>query len=54
LSYIRIPHSSIENADIEVNGGDPGCGEIVKIYLRVNDAGGVEQIMSESTTTTCR
>jgi len=29
---------SIEDADVEINGGNPGCGDIVKIYLRVNDA----------------
>lgn len=38
---------SIEGADVEVNGGNPGCGDIVKIYLRVSEAGEVEQIMFE-------
>jgi len=38
---------SIEDADVEINGGNPGCGDIVKIYLRVNDAGQVEEIRFE-------
>ncbi len=38
---------SIEGADVEVNGGNPGCGDIVKIFLRVSEAGEVEQIMFE-------
>jgi nitrogen fixation protein NifU and related proteins len=38
---------SIEHADVEVNGGNPGCGDIVKIYLRVNDDGKAERIMFE-------
>ncbi len=39
---------SMENADIEVNGGNPGCGDIIKISLRVSDTGEVEQIMFEA------
>jgi nitrogen fixation NifU-like protein len=38
---------SLEGADVEVNGGNPGCGDIVKIYMRVNEAGEAEQIMFE-------
>jgi nitrogen fixation NifU-like protein len=37
----------IEHADVEINGGNPGCGDIVRIYLRVNDAGEVEEIRFE-------
>jgi len=37
----------LEHADVELNGGNPGCGDIVKIYLRVNDAGQVEEIRFE-------
>jgi len=36
---------SMENADVEVNGGNPGCGDIITISLRVSDTGEVEQIM---------
>jgi nitrogen fixation protein NifU and related proteins len=38
---------SMEDADVEVNGGNPGCGDIITISLRVSDAGEVEQIMFE-------
>jgi nitrogen fixation NifU-like protein len=37
----------LEHADVELNGGNPGCGDIVKIYLRVNEAGQVEEIRFE-------
>ncbi|MEO8288808.1 MAG: iron-sulfur cluster assembly scaffold protein [Chloroflexota bacterium] len=38
---------SIDNPDVSVNGGNPGCGDIVTIQLRVNDSGDVEQIVFE-------
>ena len=38
---------TLEDADISINGGNPGCGDIVTIQLRVNDAGEVAQIMFE-------
>lgn len=30
---------ALENADAVVEGGNPGCGDIVKVYLKVNDDG---------------
>lgn len=30
---------ALENADAVVEGGNPGCGDIVKVYLKVNDNG---------------
>jgi len=36
---------TLENADVSINGGNPGCGDIVTIQIRVNDEGKVEQIM---------
>ena len=38
---------TLQNADVSVNGGNPGCGDIVTIQLRVNDAGEAAQIMFE-------
>jgi nitrogen fixation NifU-like protein len=35
----------LENADISVKGGNPGCGDIVDIHIKVNDEGKVERIM---------
>jgi nitrogen fixation NifU-like protein len=38
---------TLDDPDVSVNGGNPGCGDIVTIQFRVNDAGEVEQIMFE-------
>ena len=38
---------TLDNPDISVNGGNPGCGDIVTIQFRVSDTGKVEQIMFE-------
>lgn len=35
----------LEDADISVKGGNPGCGDIVDIHIKVNDDGKVERIM---------
>ena len=35
----------LENADISVKGGNPGCGDIVDIHIKVNNEGKVERIM---------
>ena len=37
----------MEDADATAKGGNPGCGDIVDIHIKVNDAGHVEQIMFE-------
>jgi nitrogen fixation NifU-like protein len=36
---------TLDNADISINGGNPGCGDIVTIQIKVNDEGKVDQIM---------
>lgn len=35
----------LEGADISVKGGNPGCGDIVDIHIKVDDQGKVERIM---------
>jgi nitrogen fixation NifU-like protein len=35
----------LEDADISAKGGNPGCGDIVDIHIKVNDDGKVERIM---------
>jgi nitrogen fixation protein NifU and related proteins len=35
----------LEDADISVKGGNPGCGDIVDIHIKVSDDGKVEKIM---------
>jgi nitrogen fixation NifU-like protein len=32
-------HRKIDGADIEASGGNPGCGDIVVIYAKVDDSG---------------
>ncbi len=34
----------IENADVEVHGGNPGCGDIVTMYLKVDEDGKAQEI----------
>jgi nitrogen fixation NifU-like protein len=37
----------LDGADISVKGGNPGCGDIIDIHIKVGDAGKVERIMFE-------
>jgi nitrogen fixation NifU-like protein len=37
----------LEGADISVNGGNPGCGDTIRIHVKVGDHGKVEQIRFE-------
>jgi nitrogen fixation NifU-like protein len=37
----------LEDADISVKGGNPGCGDIVDIHIKVDDEGKVERIKFE-------
>ncbi len=36
---------TLDNADISVNGGNPGCGDVITIQLRISEEGQVERIM---------
>lgn len=37
-------YGSIETADVTYEGGNPGCGDIIKIYLDVDSEGIVREI----------
>jgi nitrogen fixation NifU-like protein len=41
LDHYQNPrnHGSLDSADVTMPGGNPGCGDIVTIYLKVDDAG---------------
>jgi nitrogen fixation protein NifU and related proteins len=41
LEHYEHPHKrgALPGADVEVEGGNPGCGDIVRIYLDVDDDG---------------
>jgi len=41
--YENSPYrGKLDSYDVEVEGGNPGCGDVVKIYLKVNDKKEVE------------
>jgi nitrogen fixation NifU-like protein len=37
LANDRTYRKELDNFDVVVKGGNPGCGDIVKIYLKVDD-----------------
>ena len=50
LDHYQNPrhHGAFEPVDVTMPGGNPGCGDIVTIYLKVNDAGDhVERVAFE-------
>ena len=50
LDHYQHPRNRgpMEHADVVLPGGNPGCGDIVTIYLKVNDAGDhVERVTFE-------
>ena len=50
LDHYQHPRNRgpLEQADVVLPGGNPGCGDIVTIYLKVNDAGDhVERVTFE-------
>ena len=52
LDHYQNPrnHGSLGPVDVTMPGGNPGCGDIVTIYLKVDDAGDhVEHVTFEGT-----
>jgi nitrogen fixation NifU-like protein len=52
LDHYQNPrnHGPLDPVDVTMPGGNPGCGDIVTIYLKVNDAGDrIEHITFEGT-----
>jgi len=49
LDHYESPRNSgeIENADAFHEGGNPGCGDIIKMYLKINDKNIVEDVKFE-------
>jgi nitrogen fixation NifU-like protein len=33
----------MENASIQLGGGNPGCGDLITVYLKINDDGIIEE-----------
>ena len=52
LDHYQNPrnHGPLTPVDVTMPGGNPGCGDIVTIYLKVNDAGDrIEHVTFEGT-----
>ncbi len=50
LEHYQQPRNNgaLEHADVTMPGGNPGCGDVVTIYLKVSDDGqNVEKVMFE-------
>lgn len=37
----------MENADIQLGGGNPGCGDLITMYIKINDEDRVEAVTFE-------
>jgi nitrogen fixation NifU-like protein len=37
----------MENADVQLGGGNPGCGDLITMYLKINDEDRVEAVSFE-------
>ena len=52
LDHYQNPrnHGALDPVDVTMPGGNPGCGDIVTIYLKVNDDGDqIERVSFEGT-----
>lgn len=49
LDHYENPRNrgKIEDADVVSDGGNPGCGDVVTIYLKVDDDNRVQQVTFE-------
>jgi nitrogen fixation NifU-like protein len=50
LDHYQHPrnHGALDHPDVTMPGGNPGCGDVVTIYLKVDDSGDrVEQVTFE-------
>ncbi len=49
LDHFQDPRNKhrMENADIQLGGGNPGCGDLITVYLKVGEGDRVEAISYE-------
>ena len=49
LDHFQNPRHKhrMEDADVQLGGGNPGCGDLITIYLRVGDGERVEAVSFE-------
>ena len=49
LDHYQHPrnHGALADADVEMPGGNPGCGDVVTIYLKVGDDDRIDRVTFE-------
>jgi len=49
LDHFQNPRNKgrMEDADVQLGGGNPGCGDLITVYLRINDEGRIAKASFE-------
>lgn len=49
LDHYEHPRNKgrMEDADLQLGGGNPGCGDLITMYLKIDDAGRIEKASFE-------
>ncbi len=49
LDHFEHPRNKhrLEHADVQLGGGNPGCGDLITVYLRIGDDERVEEVSFE-------
>jgi nitrogen fixation NifU-like protein len=49
LDHFQQPRNKhrLESADVQLGGGNPGCGDLITVYLKVGDGDRVEDVSFE-------
>jgi nitrogen fixation NifU-like protein len=49
LDHYEHPRNKgrMEDADVQLGGGNPGCGDLITMYLKIDDAGRIEKASFE-------
>jgi nitrogen fixation protein NifU and related proteins len=49
LDHYEHPRNKgrMEDSDVQLGGGNPGCGDLITMYLKIDDAGRIEKASFE-------
>jgi nitrogen fixation NifU-like protein len=49
LDHFQNPRNRhrMENADVQLGGGNPGCGDLITVYLKIDDDGRISEASFE-------
>jgi nitrogen fixation NifU-like protein len=49
LEHFQNPRNKgrLEDADVQLGGGNPGCGDLITVYLKIGDDGRIEKATFE-------